>query len=241
MSERARRLMLGLLATCVVMGAARLGWWQLDRAARKVALQQAIDATRQLPPLSASALPRTVDAVPASMHRAVGVQGRWLHEGTVLLDNRPLQGKAGLIVVTPLLLPDGDAVAVQRGWVPRDPQDRTRIPSIPAPQGTVQVVGRIAGEPARLLQLGEAGGGAIRQNLDLDAYARELRLRLLPFSIEQEDIRSAADDGLTRRWSPPAADIHKHYGYAFQWFALAALVVILYAWFGIIRPRRSAA
>ena len=39
----------------------------------------------------------------------------------------------------------------------------------------------------------------------------------------------------------PAADVHKHYGYAFQWFALCALIVGLYVWFQLIRPRRRAA
>jgi surfeit locus 1 family protein len=32
--------------------------------------------------------------------------------------------------------------------------------------------------------------------------------------------------------------VHKHYGYAFQWFALSALTCGLYAWFQLIRPRR---
>lgn len=44
-------------------------------------------------------------------------------------------------------------------------------------------------------------------------------------------------DGLQRDWPQPAADVHKHYGYAFQWFALSALTLILYVWFQIIRPR----
>jgi surfeit locus 1 family protein len=38
----------------------------------------------------------------------------------------------------------------------------------------------------------------------------------------------------------PASDVHKHYGYAAQWFGLSALVITLYAWFQLIRPRRAA-
>ena len=52
---------------------------------------------------------------------------------------------------------------------------------------------------------------------------------------------SLMTDGLLRDWPVVAAGIHKHYGYAFQWFALSALTVTLYAWFQIIRPRRRAA
>ena len=48
-------------------------------------------------------------------------------------------------------------------------------------------------------------------------------------------------DGLARDWPAPAADVHKHYGYAFQWFSLSALTVILYVWFQVLRPRRRPA
>jgi surfeit locus 1 family protein len=33
--------------------------------------------------------------------------------------------------------------------------------------------------------------------------------------------------------------VQKHYGYAFQWFALSALIIGLYAWFQLPRPRRA--
>ena len=53
-----------------------------------------------------------------------------------------------------------------------------------------------------------------------------------------EDGPLTADDGLLRQWPLPAADVHKHYGYAFQWFAMATLIVGLYVWFQLIHPRR---
>ena len=46
-------------------------------------------------------------------------------------------------------------------------------------------------------------------------------------------------DGLHRHWPPPAVDVHKHYGYAFQWFALAALILGLYVWFQVLAPFRA--
>jgi surfeit locus 1 family protein len=30
--------------------------------------------------------------------------------------------------------------------------------------------------------------------------------------------------------------VDKHYGYAFQWFGLAALIAVLFLWFQMIRP-----
>jgi surfeit locus 1 family protein len=56
-------------------------------------------------------------------------------------------------------------------------------------------------------------------------------------SVQQADSSATAGDGLLRQWPLPAVDVHKHYGYAFQWGALGALMTGLYVWFQLIRPR----
>ncbi|MDM0043183.1 SURF1 family cytochrome oxidase biogenesis protein [Variovorax dokdonensis] len=77
---------------------------------------------------------------------------------------------------------------------------------------------------------------AIRQNLDLDAYRRETGLPLRTgFSLQQV---GPASEGLKRDWPAPALGIDRHYGYAFQWFCLSAVVAILYVWFQLIAPFR---
>lgn len=232
-----------VLGTAVLAAAltARLGLWQLDRAAQKNAMQASLDERRKLAPLPARDLARDAVAAAAQHHRAVTLTGRWLGEATRFLDNRAIAGHAGFVVVTPLLLAEGDAVVVQRGWTARDPRDRTRVPEVPTPAGSVQVVGRVAPLPSRLYELGPEAEGPIRQNLDLESYRREAGVRLLPLSILQEPGVGAPDDGLVRQWPAPAADVHKHYGYAFQWFALSGLIIGLYVWFQLIRPRRHVA
>ena len=47
---------------------------------------------------------------------------------------------------------------------------------------------------------------------------------------------STAGDGLRREWPLPALDVDRHYGYAFQWFALGALMTGLYVWFQLVHP-----
>jgi surfeit locus 1 family protein len=216
----------------------RLASWQLDRAAQKIALQQAIDARAALPPLGADALARTPADALAQQHRRAEVRGHWLAAHTVWLDNRPLDGRAGFLVVTPLALGDGAALLAQRGWQPRDFLDRTRVVLPPTPTEPVQLAGRLALEPSRLVSLGEEAAGPIRQNLDLDAFARETGLQLLPIVLLQEE--PAGDDALRRDGPRPAAGVHTHYGYAFQWAALAVLIAGLYVWFQIFRPLRRA-
>ena len=232
----------GVVLVAAVLTAAvtaRLGVWQLSRAEQKESLQAAVDARRDLPALSADELARSAESALGQHHRAVVLTGRWLGTQTVFLDNRQMNGRPGFFVLTPLLLPDGSAVVVQRGWQPRDAADRARLAWPPTPEGEVRVAGRIAPPAARLYEFEGGASGPIRQNLDLVAYAREVGRPLRPLSVLQEDLPAAsAGDGLLRQWPRPAADVHKHYGYAFQWFALSALVIGLYVWFQLIRPRR---
>lgn len=82
------------------------------------------------------------------------------------------------------------------------------------------------------------GPSAIRQNLELAAFRAETKLPLRTDVTLQQT--GPASEGLQRDWPAPALGVEKHYGYAFQWFGLAALVVILYVWFQFIAPfRRS--
>lgn len=242
-----------LLAALVsALGTARLGLWQLDRARQKTALHERIEGRAALSPLPAEALARTAQAAAEQHYRRITLRGRWLPERTVFLDNRQMNGRVGFYAVTPLQIGPGDAVLVQRGWTPRNALDRSALPAVPTPAGEVQVSGRIAPPPGKLFELGAAEGGRIRQNLDVDAFAREAGIALRPLSLQQTEAARplaavadaastpvpSADDGLLRQWPAATLDVSKHHGYAFQWFALSALITGLYVWFQILRPRR---
>jgi len=241
LSARGRRSVVLLAALLGATLTANLGLWQLDRAAQKVAMQRALDERSSLPPLDAGALASTTEAAAAQHHRAVRLQGRWLAERTIYLENRSMEGRAGFIAVTPLLLDQG-AVVVQRGWTARDAMERTRLPDLATPNAVVQVAGFVAAPPSRLFEFSgaAAASGPIRQNLDLAEFARETGLLLYPLSILQADDAGNRGDGLLRHWSRPAIDVHKNYGYAAQWFALAALITGLYVWYQLIHPRLHA-
>lgn len=236
MSAAARRWFVLAAALLAVALTARLGTWQLARAAEKEALQAALEARGTLPALPAPELARTAAAAAEQLHRRVTLTGHWRPELTIFLDNRQMNGRPGFFVLTPLELTPGDAVLVQRGWAPRHRLDRALLPEVPTPAGAVTVSGRIAGPPALLYDFGEGGSGRLRQNIDLGGYGRETGLALRPLTLLQSGA-DAPDDGLLREWPAPAADVHKHYGYAFQWFALATLLTGLYVWFQILQPQ----
>lgn len=231
------RFWLITLAAVLLAGASfSLGQWQLRRAAQKEALQNAIESRSSLQTLDARALAAARSANHL-LHRQASLTGRWSAEHTIYLDNRPMGGKSGFVVVTPLLL-DGSAqvVLVQRGWVPRNFTDRTRLPDISTPVGPVTVHGRIALAPSRLYQFTNDESGRIRQNLEIPPFRTETGLPLLDVSLLQTGVTS---EGLLRDWAAPNLGVDKHYGYAFQWFALCSLVLGLYAWFQLILPLRS--
>jgi surfeit locus 1 family protein len=237
--RRARwRALAPLLATLagVALGV-RLGLWQLDRADRKIALQTTLEARARAPALAEAALAREPDAAETQFYRRVALHGRWVAERTVFLDNRQMDGRVGFFVVTPLLLQQGGAaVLVQRGWAPRNFAARSALPAVATPAVPVTVEGIVAPPPGRLFEFSGAASGPIRQNLDLASFARDAGLDLLPLSVLQQDSPSAAADGLVRHWPAPAINVQMHYGYAFQWFALAAGIAFLYVWHRFIRP-----
>ena len=111
-----------VVLTCVLITAAafvRLGIWQLDRAAEKVAAQTALEAE-----LAATAAP--IESIPpaelradnqALQNRFVMLQGEYLNHRTILLLAEFLDGQIGYAVITPLRLhSNGQLALINRGW-----------------------------------------------------------------------------------------------------------------------------
>lgn len=110
----------------------------------------------------------------------------------------------------------------------------------PAPAPAASAPAEAASAPAAPAAAAPVAEGysPIRQNLDLEAFRAETKLPLrTDVSLQQG---GPASEGLQRDWPAPALGLERHYGYAFQWFGLSALVVILYVWFQFITPLRRA-
>lgn len=229
-----KRLLIALAACLGIAATIALGFWQWGRGAQKTALHEAIARQESLAPVGAEAL-----AEAGYLHRSVVLRGTWVPERTIWLDNRQMNAVPGFYVVTPLKLEGRDTVVlVQRGWAPRNFTRREVLPPVTTPAGIVEVKGRLAPPPAKLYALGGEESGAIRQNLDLDRFRAETGLPLAPLSVQQT---GAASEGLLRQWPQAGSGAEKNYGYAFQWWAIAALIAILYAWFQFLLPRRRQA
>jgi surfeit locus 1 family protein len=216
----------------------RLGFWQLDRAEQKKALFAAREAQWGAPPVNIDSL-EVMRSPALKPGRAVLLQGRY-RAPTILLDNRPRDGMTGYEVLSPFLLETGGSVLVARGWVPANP-DRGVLPEVNNPDTTVSIRGRWGSPPSAGIRLAGEAGAPERVAAEMLRVARINNGELastLGISLPPELVFLDPDqeNGYDRRWPTPSADVAKHQAYATQWFAMAAVLLLLY--FKInLRPR----
>ncbi len=247
--------LLNLTATILLAATAitcvSLGRWQLSRAEERKHIAALIEQGRLGLPVDLNARPTAEQLQP---WRPAQVQGVWQPQYSLLLDNRNLEGKPGLWLATPLLLADGSAVLILRGWFAR-PLGEKKAPGVSTPSGLQKVSGELSLRVPRLFELwgarNETGsnlpvawpgtysanqsssqsedlGSLPRlQNIDLEELSKKLGIKFLPAVVLQKDEQQ---DGLKRVWPEPSVDADKNYGYALQWFGFAAIAVI--AWLG---------
>jgi surfeit locus 1 family protein len=176
----------------------------------------------------------TSEQVKAAEYQPVYVSGVYRADEQVLVNNRTNNGSPGYWVVTPLVLADGTAVAINRGWIPFSYTEDGSWDDFAPPKGTVVVQGLL-----RQSQVRETNGlvsspkdpeaGTLRTlaRLDVGRLAQQIDERLIPGYIS------------LRAQDPPQVDLPvpvplpelsqgPHLGYAMQWFAFSLLTIIVY-------------
>jgi surfeit locus 1 family protein len=212
-----------LAAVAGILLTVALGNWQLGRGNEKAALAERIqaanrDALIEVPQHEV----RTEDVA----WRRIEVSGKFEPKYAVFVDNRIFRGAVGYHVVMPLRIGGGDRyVLVNRGWVAAT-GSRAILPEIATPSAAIRVVGLATVPSKRFLELsGKVVEGNVWENLTIERFRAAVSIPIQPVVIQQEN---DTGDGLKREWSAPDLGVDKHYGYAFQWFALAAAVLIFY-------------
>lgn len=204
-----------------------LGVKQLDRAAEKRA--HLAEFTR-----AGTAIELT--RLPADMPRFQRVTARGHYDAThqFLHDNRVHENVPGVHVLTPLVLADGSAVLVNRGWLPLD-LARRKLPAVGVGSEPRTLSGLIDDLPRTPIELPARSGSGwpkLVQYPRMQALAalldRELRPRVILLDPWEPD-------GYVRDWQPPGAPPARHVAYAVQWFAFAAAAIVI--WIVMSRPR----
>lgn len=206
----ARRIAILVIAAAVASVCVRLGFWQLDRLRDRRASNALIRA-------GLAAAPVVLDEAPGlgtARRRATGT-GTYDVDHEVVLFGRALEGRSGDHLLTPLRLPDGSALLVDRGWVPTG----TRAP---APDGQVEVEGILL-PPGSVDDAVPVSGRVIE--IDPDGIERTLPYELAPVYLLLREQRPPAGP-LPVPAPLPELSEGPHLSYAIQWFSFAAVALI---------------
>lgn len=227
-----------MIALVVVF--AKLGSWQMARAKEKVEMLTASQAAAEVAPLD------NLDGgfSQTNLYRQVRLKGVFDYSNQFLLDNKIFNSRAGYEVLTPFYVDSPGAAAkqvilVNRGWVAAS-GDRTR-PSLErlGEVGKVVVLSGLLATPSKGFTLGEAvepgpqEWPVLLQYIDYETIAAKLdRMDLLNAVIISSPDQPWNYD---YNWQPVANGPEKHYGYAFQWFAMLLAVLVLFVYLNFIK------
>jgi len=205
-----------------------LSFWQFHRLNERQDFNTLVEART-----SQSVVPiEELDSTQPSdiVWRRVGAVGTYDDAEQVLILNRSQGGRAGVNVATPLILEDGRAIMVLRGFIPLNEQ----IPD--PPLGLVRVVGTIrVADERRTGQPTETAGDLTELfRLDLDRLAAQIDQPLWPVALTLE-ISDPADDPRIQPVAKPELSDGPHLSYGVQWLIFAIAVIV--GW--VLAVRRS--
>ena len=211
----------GILISLTVAGLVSLGFWQLDRADEKRAIENAIVLAQSSP-----AKPVAAENIITKEHFKVLLNGYFDTSKQFIYDNQIVKGNAGYYVLTPFILNKDSAILVNRGFVPwYGKRDELTDILIDGSQRTIKV-GLI--KPQKRIELKQQDIGStfpiLIQSLDLDQLSLLIDYKIIPM-LAQLDVN--ASNGFYRQWKPFYGSVDKHLGYALQWFLMALVLSII--------------
>jgi cytochrome oxidase assembly protein ShyY1 len=217
------------LAAATMVG---LGLWQLSRYHYRSDINARIDAATTHSPLplaeTLAAPERGRVGVPpdaAATWNVVTATGHYDQEHEILARIRTLNDTVGFEIITPLVLADGTAVLVDRGWLPAPASGATAAPEVPeAPTGEVTVVGRVHAPESRATAPEQFDGRLAVRRIGPEQLAASIPHPLYGGYLTLEQQTPALD----ARFVPIPPDHENaamNAGYVVQWWAFATLTL----------------
>ena len=226
-------LVMALAAAVMVL----LGTWQLSRYHHRSDINARIDAAaaaepRPLadvlePPAGAKVGPTPTAEDTWSV---VSVTGRYDAEHEIVVRARSLNGSSGFEILTPLVLADGTAILVDRGFLASPMGAASAIPPTPTPpSGEVVVVGRVTGPESRASTPEPVADRLTVRRIDPAKIAEVLPYPVYGGYLTLQSQTPPAGDELTPL--PPARqNALLNAGYTAQWWIFAALTLVGYGY-----------
>jgi surfeit locus 1 family protein len=201
-------------STCVA-----LGFWQLRRLEERRSLNAKILDRRSAAPLAIEGASSGPIAVP---YRRAVAEGTYDVRNEVLVYGRSLNGEAGHQVVTPLLLADGDAILVVRGWVPFAMQTAPVRGAAPA-ANDVEVSGSLVPDEGAGATVPDAD--RVVPTIDVEGIGSTLPYEVFPLPLQLARQVPPQPGSLPAPVQPPELSEGPHLSYAIQWFSFAAVAI----------------
>lgn len=226
-----------LMILTVVVTFPLLGLWQVDRWQEQQAIQADIEQRRDAAPVALTSVldgPVPDDEAAALEFTPVRATGRYVGEEQVAHRNRAFSGRGGFDWLTPLVLEDGRAVLVRRGWVPPARAAGAEPTPAPPPEGEVTVTGWLEQSGSQPTGIGarDAATGTLDMvfHADVDRIDRQTSADLLPMILRLGSQQPApAGDLPIPQPLPDGEDGSQNISYAVQWFTFTAIAIVGYA------------
>ncbi|WP_433301749.1 SURF1 family cytochrome oxidase biogenesis protein [Actinoplanes sp. CA-030573] len=215
-----------------------LGDWQLHRYQERSAINARIDAAdsvRAVPLISVLERPSRAGHAGSSPGKRlawtkVEVSGRYDVTHEIQARGRTVDGDVGFEIVTPLVLADGTAVLVDRGWVPAPAAGAGAAPVVPpAPTGDVTVVGQIHLSESRPTAIEHRNGRLDTRRITVSHLAGQMPYPLYGAYVLLTDQTPPNDPAFTRI-PIDHEDAWQNAGYTAQWWLFAAMALFVYVW-----------
>ncbi len=231
-----RWILFGLVVIGFAYLAYRLGWWQWHRLEGRREFNAQTQQNLVAPAVPASQL-MTAGTEPSHTDewRVVTAIGTYDQAGTVQVRYQSRDGQLGVDIVTPLRLPDGNAVLVDRGWVQTNSTGMA-VADLPAPPtGEVSVTGwlRIDGTGSSTT----VSSGSTRAISSVQ-IAKTLDYPVLTGFVDATAEQPGAAQPLETVNQPTLSD-GPHFFYALQWWFFAMMAIGGYIYL-LIDERRKA-
>lgn len=236
-----------LTTILVLLGSAlciRLGIWQLDRLEQRRAFNAHVEAMWAADPVDLS---QDMDLDLTEMeYRSICAAGEYDFDQQVALRNQYWRDRYGYHLLTPLVLENGMAVIVDRGWIPAEDAETS--------EGWGQYDEPAMGEVCGIIRLGQVrpdvGGRpdpTLAAGQDRLEYWNNVNLTRLeeqmPYPLGSIYIQQDVDEADETPPVPYQPEIEltegPHLGYAGQWFTFAAILFFGYPFFVRYRESRS--
>jgi surfeit locus 1 family protein len=210
----------------------KLGFWQLDRLQQKRDINALMSERWKQEPfdLNTQEIPSDLEELE---YRHVQATGKFDYAHQILLSHQTYNETPGSILVTPLILDDGRAILVARGWIPTGEDAPENWSKYQEPEGA-PVIGLI--KESQLLPNGSAptppkAPQTEWYQINVDAIQPQMPYKLMPVLLQQLPEEGRTINNLPLREDPALLDESEHFSYAIQWYSFAVILGIGYFFF----------